>query len=860
MAEHQNLDTLIQWPDFYRKYVGQMNPSGQDKLSGCCPFGTHQDKHPSFWITTTNGMFKCEACGEAGNATTFLSKMERITTGEAYKRLCELAGVDQERPARKTPSYTVKEYALEKRLPQHFLQTLGVRAGAGNRYVEIPYKDEHGRVTAIRKRMPPGAKQRFLWNKGAKPTLYGLWRLQEARDAGHVVLVEGESDAQTLWFLGIPALGMPGASTFSAVYAKQLMGIGTIYLHIENDRGGRTAKRKVAEALLEAGYTGTVKVWSCAVHHALKDPSAIFCADERRAAEIMISIMREAPPLNLEMAVIDLPPGLEDAPIQLRTPPGYEIDATGIYKIDAKTGVLEQSPFCWTPVLIASTLTNEDGSTKLELSFLRDGRWRSARMARDHLMVSRHVVKLAGVGADATSENASELVRWFSALECANADLIPKRLSVTHYGWIGEGHKHFMPYSAGEFVFDTDGYAALAHVGKTVGSFESWRDAMQPNRERTLFRFIFASAFAAPLLSILGQRIFLVYNWGDSGGGKTAVLMAGLSAWGNPDDLRMSFNATNVAIERMVQFYSDMPFGLNERQLAGSRQEFLDKLVYTLSEGKARGRGAREGGLQHQGSWRSVIIANGEEPLAGDTSQSGVQTRALELFGQPFEREEDAAAIYDVVAQHHGHAGRMFIEQLVKADHENLRSVHRRSCEELAKCSAKTRNHVSAVACVCVADYLVSQWLFDSKADQAHTDALRMGQDILSSLEPPEEMDVNQRAYEFIVGWVDSNLKQFSDDYTGGTQYGFYAPSDRKVYIYPNVLNDALEKRGFSPRKVRKWLADNGLITTSHSHKKILFSVQKWHQEHNVRVVELLLPDAAEVGWDSESGDDFPFD
>lgn len=69
-----------------------------------------------------------------------------------------------------------------------------------------------------------------------------------------------------------------------------------------------------------------------------------------------------------------------------------------------------------------------------------------------------------------------------------------------------------------------------------TGSFDKWKDTMQPHRERDKFRFILAAAFAAPLLRIIKQRIFFVYNWGSSKGGKTAGLKAALSAWGIRND------------------------------------------------------------------------------------------------------------------------------------------------------------------------------------------------------------------------------------------------------------------------------------------------------------------------------------
>ena len=40
---------------------------------------------------------------------------------------------------------------------------------------------------------------------------------------------------------------------------------------------------------------------------------------------------------------------------------------------------------------------------------------------------------------------------------------------------------------------------------------------------------------------------------GNSRDGKTSALKAGLSVWGNPDDLTLTFNATAVGIERLAR-------------------------------------------------------------------------------------------------------------------------------------------------------------------------------------------------------------------------------------------------------------------------------------------------------------------
>ena len=125
------------------------------------------------------------------------------------------------------------------------------------------------------------------------------------------------------------------------------------------------------------------------------------------------------------------------------------------------------------------------------------------------------------------------------------------------------------------------------------GTLEDWTAMMQKHRQRNRFRFLLAAAFAPPLLKIINQRIFFIYNWGGSEGGKTAALHAALSAWGDPDSLKVSFNATKVGLEQTAAFFKDLPFGLNERQLAGSKQGVVEQLVYMLAEGVGKVRGTK---------------------------------------------------------------------------------------------------------------------------------------------------------------------------------------------------------------------------------------------------------------------------
>jgi hypothetical protein len=92
---------------------------------------------------------------------------------------------------------------------------------------------------------------RFRWRKGDAPLLYGLNRLGDGREAGYVVIAEGESCTQTLWFSGIPAVGLPGAGLWrEARDAPELDGIETIYVAIEPDKGGETVRAWLARSSL----------------------------------------------------------------------------------------------------------------------------------------------------------------------------------------------------------------------------------------------------------------------------------------------------------------------------------------------------------------------------------------------------------------------------------------------------------------------------------------------------------------------------------------------------------------------------------------------------------------------------------
>lgn len=218
-------------------------PDAKGEFWALCPF--HDDQHHGSFSVSERGYF-CHSC-EAGGS---LEKLAEKLGVAPVARLQRFPGDNDTHT--QTPA-TLAAYADSKRLTIDFLKGLGLadRNYRGEPFVLIPYYDLDGNETARRYRIALGGKDKFRWARGNRAQPYGLWRLEDARAAGYVLLVEGESDAQTLWYYGLPALGIPGAATFKPEWAESLADLA-VYVWQEPDQGGATFASKVGDAIPEA--------------------------------------------------------------------------------------------------------------------------------------------------------------------------------------------------------------------------------------------------------------------------------------------------------------------------------------------------------------------------------------------------------------------------------------------------------------------------------------------------------------------------------------------------------------------------------------------------------------------------------
>ncbi len=233
-----------------------------------CP--AHDDRQPSLSIGTGRNhqvLLNCFAGCTFEQVLAALDLKAGDLHPEADNRASSKAGA-------KADLLTVDKLAANKKLPAEFLRSLGLKESRKYRgAIEVPYLDATGSAGRSRLRSALKAKDGSSWSAASGDAIvpYGLWRLNEARSAGLLLIVEGESDCWTLWHHGLPAIGIPGADMVKVLDPTLLDGIRRIFVVQEPDKAGASFVRSVRAQLL--GRVGNSAVYPISTPRGAKDPN-----------------------------------------------------------------------------------------------------------------------------------------------------------------------------------------------------------------------------------------------------------------------------------------------------------------------------------------------------------------------------------------------------------------------------------------------------------------------------------------------------------------------------------------------------------------------------------------------------------
>ena len=823
----ESIDDAINYEEEYKNYLQGARKNGNSLITRC-PF--HKDDKPSFSVDLTSGKYHCFGCEEKGNLISFIAKIENKDTQVVYQELCDKYNIDIEKVKEAQniepqKPFCLEVYAKSKLIPQVYLEKVW-KITDHKKGIKIPYYDEKENVVATRFR---GEAKAFRWEKNSKIIPYGLHRLNRYADQDFIILVEGESDTQSLALAGFPVLGIPGATMFRTEWLRYIAG-KKVYIHNENDPGGIIFRNKICEIVYKRNNSQEVYEFTCSLLGE-KDPSDLFkkCVgtyenviNVNKYASFRSKIKQlldEAIKLDLEDIMLVAQEPIPNMPARVRIPDDYELTKDGVVYKDDKGDV---QLICRIPLLISRIYYNLDDETEeLEISFYKFNRWNSFLTTRSIINNQRTILQLGEKGIPITGENAKKMSDYLGQMDELNFDVIENRKCVAQFGWWG---KNFLPHYPGEIHLKNDGTNKKLVTGyEEEGNLETWIEKVKPLLMNDLFNCMMKVSFASPLIKLLKARLFITHFWADSRSGKTAALKAALSVWGNPDATMGNFNSTQVGLERMATLYNDLPFGIDEKQAVGSNKDFINNLVYMLGLGTGRTRGTRNGGMQSRLSWNMAIITTGEEPISSENSQTGISSRTLELYGSLFDREKDAIEMHRFTTRNYGLAGRKYIkyiiEEILNKNSNELDDLYIYYCDQLE--GNKERNissHVSSVSLICVADYLANKIIFDVDDKEA---TASFGKRILDKLDTQSDVDIVDKAYEYIKSWIIVNVNYFSP-LSKSLVYGTQERVDGVLYflVQPSILQQELNKQGFNYKKTIKGFNERGYILIESSQKR----------------------------------------
>lgn len=823
----ESIDDAINYEEEYKTYLKGAKNNG-NSLIARCPF--HNDDKPSFSVDLTSGKYHCFGCEEKGNLISFISKIENKDTQTVYQELCSKYNIDMSQIKNlqdleiKKP-FCLETYARDKMLPQVYLEKIW-KLSDYKKGIKIPYYDANENVVATRYR---GEGKTFRWEKNSKIIPYGLQRLNRIIDQEYVILVEGESDTQSLSLAGFSVLGIPGATMFRMEWLRYIVG-KKVYIHNENDPGGIIFRNKICETIYKKGSKQEVYEFTCS-DAGCKDPSDLFkkCIG-RYENEININhyasfrteinqLLQNAVPLDLEEIMLLTQEPIPNMPARVKIPDDYELTKDGIVYKDDKGEVLL---ICRIPVIISAIYYNlEDETEELEISFYKFKKWNSFLTTRSIINNQRTILQLGEKGIPITGENAKKMSDYLGQLDELNFDSIETKKCVSQFGWWGQ---NFLPHYPGDIHLKQDGSNKKLVTGyEEEGNIDTWIEKIKPLLQNDLFNCMMKVSFASPLIKLLKARLFITHFWADSRAGKTAALKAALSVWGNPDATMGNFNSTSVGIERMASLYNDLPFGIDEKQAVGSNKDFINNLIYMLGLGMGRTRGTKTGGMQSRMSWNMAIITTGEEPISSENSQTGISSRTLELYGPLFNREKDAIEMHRFTTKNYGLAGRKYIkyiiEEILNKKSNELDDLYDYYCEKLEENKEENiSSHIASMSIICVADYLANKVIFDVDDKEATLD---FGKRILKKLDTQSDVDIVDKAYEYIKSWIIVNVNYFSP-LSKTLIYGTHEKIDDVLYflVQPSILQQELTKQGFNYKKSLKGFNERGYILVESSQKR----------------------------------------
>ena len=476
---------------------------------------------------------------------------------------------------------------------------------------------------------------------------------------------------------------------------------------------------------------------------------------------------------------------------------------------------------CRHPIMPIRRLVNVDsGEERLQIAYRKGKFWRSLIAEKSTIASSNKILDLASNGVLVTSENAKALSKYLLEIEDLNYETLPEQKSVGRLGWVGQ--HGFSPYVQ-DLAFDGENsFKHIFEAVKTDGFYSEWLNAMKKLRaEKGSGRLFLAASFASVILEPCGLLPFFLHAWGGTEVGKTVGLMIAASVWACPKmgEYITTFNSTLVGQEMTATFLNSLPMCVDELQIQSSAGvKDFDKIIYQLTEGVGRTRGAKTGGLQKINTWKNCIITNGEHPISNTNSGGGAVNRIVE-FECTQKVYSDLPEISAIIQSNYGFAGKIFVEWLQeKGNFDIVFNLQKDYYRKLLTMDSTEKQAASASA-ILAADHIATEIIFKDENNLTV-------QDMANIMTKKDEVNVNIRAYDYILELVARNPNKFKTNDFGDYQGEVWGKIDgNHLYIIKSVFDREMQNAGFNSTAFLSWAKRMDYLLTSKERRTIVSRV-----------------------------------
>lgn len=479
---------------------------------------------------------------------------------------------------------------------------------------------------------------------------------------------------------------------------------------------------------------------------------------------------------------------------------------------------------------------------------------------------------LRGKDFDASEKNIVDVMDYLNYIDVELGEEAEIENITERFGW----HNDYRTFVLGNEILGesvvTFRGAGLGEEQKSEaytikGDLNGWKDIIQLISGRKWMMMELYTSFLPPLLPILEQNNFVLSNYGETSSGKTLTNRVAGSVWGNTNKNSNIENSiydgnhmTLDKLEKSIALHTHIPIFIND--IHNMRKNVASKMLYFIESGKGGGRGGIGGGSQLSRDLRTILYTTSESPLLNDgaSENKGELARGFEFHGSPLEEKNIKLVleIENIVENNYGHAGRLFIQNLLDRN-GNFKGIVSKYKEIKSSLIDEKQSNILNRLIPNLAGVILAGILANEILDLGLTED-KITQDVISCIEivkdeiddAPYHITALETVADFLItyknmfyyqGYADSSSDIEQDKATrevyGNKKYGVWRDDEGYIGMVKTELENFLRQEGVDPNRCyRGWKEDGYIDTDKKGYTKQVYDPQL---KSNVRMLKFNL-------------------